>query len=172
MSGHFPSPVTAWSDMPSMTFKDDSHLVTFILKYSKTRDMVFVEWSEKLSVGMPEIDDQHKELINILNRLHAAMAEGKGKMVLKDTLADLADYTVTHFYTEERYMTRYRYPRLAEHKAEHEAFVAKVKQFQADFDAGKATMSIDLMKFIKDWLVTHITGTDMAMSAVITGAAK
>jgi hemerythrin len=134
--------------------------------------MVFVEWSEKLSVGMPEIDDQHKELISILNRLHAAMSEGKGKVVLKDTLADLADYTVTHFYTEERYMARYRYPKLAEHKAEHEAFVSKVKKFQLDFEAGNATMSIDLMKFIKDWLVTHITGTDMQMGAVITGAAK
>jgi hemerythrin len=129
--------------------------------------MPFVEWTEKLAVGIPEIDDQHKELINILNRLHSAMTEGKGKTVLKDTLADLADYTVTHFYTEERYMARYRYPKLAEHRVEHEAFVAKVKKFQNDFDAGHAAMSIDLMKFIKDWLVNHITITDIAMGRVV-----
>ena len=133
--------------------------------------MVFVEWSDKLSIGMPEIDDQHKELINILNRLHTAMAEGKGKAVLKDTLADLTDYTITHFYTEERYMTRYRYPQLAQHRVEHEAFVAKVKKFQEDFDAGNATISIELLRFIKNWLVNHISGTDMAMGKVLAHAA-
>ncbi|OPY31218.1 MAG: hypothetical protein A4E32_01668 [Methanomassiliicoccales archaeon PtaU1.Bin124] len=130
--------------------------------------MPFVEWSDKLSVGLPEIDDQHKELINILNRLHSAMVEGKGKVVLKDTLADLADYTVTHFYTEERYMTRYRYPQMGQHRLEHEAFVAKVKKFQEDFDAGNATITIELLRFIKEWLVNHISGTDMAMGHAIS----
>ena len=72
--------------------------------------MALFEWSEKYSVGIREIDDQHKKLIGLVARLQDAMREGKGKAVLDKVLAELIQYTRTHFAAEERIMQTNGYP--------------------------------------------------------------
>jgi hemerythrin len=88
--------------------------------------MAFIVWKGSLRVGVKEFDQQHQQLVLMLNCLHQAMSEGQGKAVLSGILTDIADYTVTHFKTEERYMQKYHYRDMSEHKGEHDQFVAKV----------------------------------------------
>lgn len=128
--------------------------------------MSLIEWSDDLSVGIHEIDDQHKKLIGLINGLHDAMKAGQAKQALEKTLNDLADYAVYHFRTEETYMKKFGYPEFASHKLLHSAFVKKVTDFQADFRAGKLGLSMDLMHFLRDWLTTHIKGTDRQYTAL------
>ncbi len=119
-----------------------------------------VEWSDALSVGVHEIDEQHKVLVNMINELHQAMRQRRAKEVLLDLVGKLAEYTVTHFGTEERLFDKYGYPDTPKHKEIHAKFVAKVKETEEQLRAGTATVSMDLMRFLKDWLVGHIQGTD------------
>jgi hemerythrin len=128
--------------------------------------MLLIQWSEDLSVGIHEIDDQHKKLIGLINGLHDAMKAGQAKESLKKTLAELAAYAVYHFQTEERYMEKFSFPGYPAHKMVHAAFVKKVSDFQAEYEAGKLGLSLELMHFLRDWLTNHIKGTDKHYTAL------
>lgn len=122
--------------------------------------MALMQWSADLSVGIAGIDRQHQQLIQMLNELNVAMLAGKGRDVYGKIVAGLITYTQTHFKAEERYFAEFGYPEAAAHKKEHDAFVAKVAQFKADIDAGRASLSVEVLRFLTGWLQTHIKGTD------------
>jgi hemerythrin len=122
--------------------------------------MAMIQWSDSLSVGVKEIDQQHQKLIRMINELNDAMGQGKGKDVLGRTLASMASYTASHFAFEEGYFEEYGYPDAAAHRKEHQAFLAKVTEFQRDFSSGRIGLSIQVMSFLSDWLRGHIQGTD------------
>lgn len=122
--------------------------------------MAFINWEDKYSVGVPSVDTQHKKLIQFTNDLHDAMSQGKGKEVIGRTLDSLVEYTKTHFQDEEKLMEKYKYPLLSAHHLEHMGFVKKVLEFQNQFAAGTATLTVPLMTFLKDWLINHILKTD------------
>lgn len=122
--------------------------------------MALITWEEKYSVNIKEIDEQHKNLVKMVNDLHEAMSVGKGKEVMGKVLQNLINYTASHFATEEKYMTMFNYPSYPQHKGEHDKFVKQVLDFQKDFNEGNKIISLDVMKFLKDWLLNHILGTD------------
>ncbi len=117
-------------------------------------------WNDKYIINVKEIDAQHKRLFEICDSLYIAMKSGKSKDVMGDILKNLIDYTANHFATEERLMTKHAYPDYLKHKKEHEQLVKQVINFQNDFQNGKATISVEIMNFLKDWLYKHILGTD------------
>jgi hemerythrin len=128
--------------------------------------MVLFTWSDDLSVRVNVIDDQHKKLVALINTLHDAMRAGEGKLVLDKTLNELAEYTVYHFQAEEKYMQQFHYPNYLQHKAQHDAFVKKVVDFKKDYDAGRLGLTLDLMKFLRDWVENHIKSTDKGYTAL------
>ncbi len=128
-----------------------------------------IEWDNSLSVGNIKIDSQHKTLVNLINTLNEAFAEGKTKEAIGKILNELANYTVTHFGDEERIMESGNYPDLANHKKIHVKFVETVKSTIQDFESGKAMVSKDLMIFLKEWLIEHIMGTDQKYSSYVKG---
>lgn len=122
--------------------------------------MAFLEWAEKYSVNIKTIDDQHKNLIGILNNLHDAMKVGKGKDVMGNVLSELIDYTVYHFKTEEDLFQKYGYPDFNRHKKEHNELAQKATDLKNSFDKSESIITIEVMNFLKDWLNNHIIGTD------------
>ena len=122
--------------------------------------MPIVSWSDNLSVKIKEVDDQHRQLIDQINVLHDAMKQRKGSEVVGSIIARLADYTQRHFMAEEQLFSKYGYIEAARHTREHNAFIDKVASFQKDFAAGRITLSMDVLTFLKEWLVTHIQTTD------------
>jgi hemerythrin len=122
--------------------------------------MAFFDWNDSYSVGVSEINTQHKKLVFLINDLNTAMAAGKGRDAVGSIVAELVKYTVDHFSTEERYFDKFKYADADTHKAEHKALVKKVADFQQNLAQGKAVLSIELMNFLKDWLINHIKGTD------------
>lgn len=122
--------------------------------------MPLIEWEEKLSVGVSEIDTQHKKLTDILNELNDAMKNGNGNKALKPILDGLVSYVSEHFSTEEMLMEKYDYTESFLHKKAHKEFVQKVKSFQKDFDSGKVLLTLDIQEFLKNWLVEHIMNID------------
>lgn len=122
--------------------------------------MAMVSWDDNFSVGVKELNDQHKKLIDLLNNLHDAMRVGKGKEILSTILKNLIDYTQVHFSAEEKYLVKYGYPDYAKHKTEHVQLVNKVLTFQKDFEKGNIMLSMEVVNFLKDWLSNHILIAD------------
>ncbi|MGV1100250.1 bacteriohemerythrin [Thiovibrio sp. JS02] len=122
--------------------------------------MALITWKNDYSVNVKEIDEQHKQLINMINELHDAMLAKKGKDALMSVLTKLANYCVSHFALEEKLMSSHGYPEFAAHKDVHNKMTDKVKSLMADVQAGKTTISIEVMNFLKNWLDKHIMGTD------------
>jgi methyl-accepting chemotaxis protein len=131
---------------------------------AKVAAKALMEWSPTLSVGHAEIDRQHQKLIEIANRLNAAMHAGQGRDVAGPILNELVDYTVNHFSFEEKLMEKHAYPERDRHTGEHKKLIAEVSQFKKQFDSSKASISIELMGFIRDWLVNHILKVDKELS--------
>lgn len=129
-------------------------------------------WSSKLQTSINEIDNQHKELVRLINLLHRAMRMQKGAGEVGGILKDLSEYTVFHFDYEEKLFKKYEYPEYRNHKKIHEDLVGQVVAFQNDFNNGKATITMDLMDFLTEWLKTHIMKTDMAYAPFLKDKMK
>jgi hemerythrin len=79
----------------------------------------------------------------------------------------LVQYTGTHFAHEERLMRTHEYPDLAAHRAEHEAMTAKVIEFQAEFKAGRAALSMEMLQELENSITGHIRSSDLQYSTFI-----
>ena len=122
-------------------------------------------WHEKFSVGIPEIDTQHKGLIRLINDLHAAMTTGQGKQAVGKILDDLVGYTQVHFRSEEDLLRQKKYSKLANHQGEHKKLTAQVVELQEKYRGGRLMLTVEVMQFLKNWLADHIMGHDHQYAA-------
>ena len=132
-----------------------------------------LQWEPRLAVGVPMIDQQHKELIQALNALLTAMASSQGKEQVAKLLEFLGQYTVSHFAAEEQIMARHRYPQAQQHQLEHEAFIGEFKKLAADFQKSGPTtgLAIKLNGKVCEWLRDHIAKSDTQLAAFVNGKA-
>ena len=133
--------------------------------------MSMFEWKPVYSVDHSEIDGQHKHLFQLADELGDALAGGKSKAAMGTILASLIDYTQRHFASEERLMQMHQYPEYAAHKKLHDDLTARVVEFQKNFVAGRTSMSVDLLHFLKDWLSHHIGESDKKIAAYLKAKA-
>lgn len=126
--------------------------------------MVLVKWTDEYSVGITEIDNQHKGLVIIINELFELMSAGKAKAKMNEIFDHLTDYTKKHFYTEELMLIKYAYKGLDEHKEEHKLFIEKLNGLKTDLKQGDITISLKTLNFLKDWLLNHILISDKKYS--------
>jgi len=119
--------------------------------------MGLVQWSEAYSVGVGNLDRHHQKLFDMLNRLHNAMIQGKGKDTVIGTVKEMADYARYHFDEEEKLMERIKYPGLNEQRNAHKKFMIKVDEYRKLADMGlEAFLSSGISTFLTDWLKNHI----------------
>ena len=126
-----------------------------------------VVWLEKYNTGIVEIDNQHRQIVDYLNQLGEARAIGSVKGV-RDVIAGIVDYTMSHFAFEEALMEQAEYPFAHAHKSVHETFIKRVGRFQERFDAGEA-ISEELHDVLKRWLINHIQRDDAAYVRQVSG---
>jgi hemerythrin len=125
---------------------------------------MLITWTNSLSVGITKIDEQHKILIGLINELSDAMKSGKSNHALEEILSKMFFYTEEHFKFEEMLFHQYNYPDKQIHMKEHKLFIAKTLEMKADFLNNKLAISVELLKFLKDWLEYHIKKTDKEYS--------
>jgi hemerythrin len=119
-----------------------------------------IEWTEELSVGIQEIDEQHKVLVGLVNDMHRAILEHHGSETAKEILGRLGDYTRIHFAVEESLMRIFDYPKYEEHKKQHEELIRQFKVYHEKVMSGSASISFQLLHFLKLWLSQHILESD------------
>jgi len=123
----------------------------------------FIEWSDTLSVGVKEIDDQHRSLVDMVNELNAAVHGGWGKEARQKVIDKLIDYTRVHFATEESLMSIADYPNSEAHKKQHEDLIVRVKEYLKQYAQNPDSSSYDLIFFLKRWLTEHIMRDDKSL---------
>jgi len=125
----------------------------------------WISWTSDLTIDVPEIDEQHQELIRQFNNLGEAVWDGKGREAIGDILRFLADYTVKHFRDEEILMSRLNYPDHASHKKAHDDLVAEVTEFIGKFDSGEVAshLVISVVDRLGQWTRQHIRLEDKAL---------
>ncbi len=125
--------------------------------------MPIAYWRDEYKTGNDVLDDQHKHLFKIVNTLHDAMLEGHGRDVLQKTLDELIAYTIEHFRIEEKLMESSHYPDYEEHKAKHDDLKSQVTVLLEKMKQQNNFLSIEVSKFLTNWLIHHIMGSDQKM---------
>jgi len=128
------------------------------------KNTTLVIWQDSYALGMEEIDEQHKMLFDIMNRLWAAILDNAEGRRLATILEDLERYTVLHFTEEETFMRSIGYPDFDDHVAYHRKFVRKLMDEKEAAHAGRP-VSLELIHFLRDWLVNHILVEDKRYAA-------
>ena len=122
------------------------------------------QWSDEYTLGIDEIDQQHRRLIEIADQIYQIMHDqwriDKYNQIL-EVLGELKEYTVYHFKSEEEYMAKIGYKKRFSHAMEHSAFVEKLNGLDLrDLDEKQDKYLLELLGFITDWVVNHIMTTD------------
>lgn len=120
----------------------------------------FIKWVPALETGVTLFDNQHKELVRIINNLYDSIRKNEGNHLLEKTLTELVEYTVFHFDAEEKAFAQYGYKEIHDHKKSHEKLKAAVGQFLENYKKGKEVIGFNLMTFLQDWLKNHIMHED------------
>lgn len=120
----------------------------------------FFPWTDDLSVRVPRMDDQHRVLLRLTNRVADLAASGASGSAIRTILGQLADYTRFHFAEEERFMEGLGYAELPAHRRIHASLVGEVVSLLGRLDAGEDVPIPGLLEFLKNWLIKHIQGED------------
>ncbi|MCK9200181.1 MAG: bacteriohemerythrin [Gallionella sp.] len=117
-------------------------------------------------VGVTEIDEQHRELVRLVNRLNGAIKNREGDDVLHKLFEDLLSFTAFHFATEHRLMEQYGYGEIARHDAEHIQLVNEAEHLKTGLSQGRELLAL---QSIKDWLLNHIQYADKPLGKFLVG---
>ena len=134
---------------------------------------MLVEWGERYATKIPLIDEQHKELINLTNRLFEACLQGdQTAQAFMDTVRGVADYINYHFSAEEKMLEKIKYPELAEHKKQHAILARQVLENIRLFEEGRKFIPNSFVRAMKDWILTHIAMIDKRYADYIVNLKK
>lgn len=127
-------------------------------------------WDRILSVGVDEIDDDHRRLLDLFNILNHSVTEGSTPEYLAAVLEELINCTAWHFSHEERLMLKHAYEGLAQHREEHRELIRSVRELQQKIlQAGIRVADEDLV-YLERWLTQHILTDDAKMGAYLAQA--
>jgi len=133
-----------------------------------------IEWRESLSIGIEEIDNQHKQLLSHFAQFLNACKSGKGIVELKILLGFLDGYVIKHFSEEEDIQRRHHYPGYATHKMEHESFVARLNSLKEEIHREGVELHhvIETNHMLLKWLIHHISTVDVQLGKFLKNSAS
>lgn len=125
----------------------------------------YLEWNSEYALGIPAMDDDHRELLDLCNRFLALIERGEPAPVLARSLEELILRTLAHFRAEEHVLDRHGYPALAIHVAEHERLLREAESLRQGLLAPPqadthARIIADTADFLRTWLLEHIRKND------------
>jgi len=124
--------------------------------------MDFIIWDQSFSVGVKLIDEQHKKLFGMINKLHKTVKNINSWEAepLENIILDLAAYVDFHFKTEEKYFAEFGYEKTEEHTAQHNFYEEKVRDFKRQYDERGEIVGGEVLVFLEDWIKGHIKVKD------------
>lgn len=129
-------------------------------------DNSLVRWSDGYNLGLAEIDEQHKSLVDLIGNIWQSIVNRSDPGITFALIGELETYTLAHFTAEETFMRVMNYPDFDAHKREHQSFIARIADEKSKAQKVGA-LSLDLMHFLRDWLINHILLSDKAYAAYL-----
>ncbi len=123
--------------------------------------MKIINWKDEFSVGVKELDDQHKKLIDMINHLIAEQSSLTDSATIADLLTKMTNYAQEHFRAEEYLMAEYGFDKKEQQVKQHQAFIDKTISFHSASDVGPNILSVALLDYLSTWLISHILTEDM-----------
>ncbi len=120
-----------------------------------------MKWQNRFATGIKKVDDEHKILIDMIDRLEKAISTGNDCEAARKVLYGLVDYVKIHFKNEEEVMKKIGFPDLNRHKIRHKHLVNEVASILMDLKCGKTWTVHELVGFLQHWLVDHIIEEDV-----------
>jgi hemerythrin len=122
--------------------------------------MAPIEWKDDYSVGIEAVDHEHREMIDLINKLHRELTAGAGGHTIESFLGDVYRGISAHFALEERFMRERGYDQLGEHKAAHEQLLDELRDIMEDYEADPAGGSERLSRALDAWFTVHFKTHD------------
>jgi len=126
--------------------------------------MPVIEWSDTYLLGIDQIDEHHRHLVTLLNNTYDVFVCHGQNVEIEKVIGELVNYAIYHFAAEEELMSRFSFGKAGEHLKEHDDFIQRIKAHQQDFYDGRSTLSLELIVFLKDWLLEHILESDKVLA--------
>lgn len=123
--------------------------------------MTSIEWRPEFAIGIPDVDHEHQELVNWINRALAALAQSaETQSTVTDLLGEIFAKVSAHFALEERVMKSRNYDRFSEHKADHERLLDVIREIMDDYEAGAGIPEGPFSARLSDWFSEHFRTHD------------
>ena len=122
-------------------------------------------WNESYSVGVQELDQQHKKLIMMINQVIVSGDDSGSSGLMSSLLTQMTRYAEIHFQAEEKYMLDFCFPEYGSHHREHMAFIRKTARFITTTISNEESILSDMFTYLNEWLIAHILKSDMQYKA-------
>ena len=129
--------------------------------------MTLLRWKDEYSVGIEAVDHEHKELIDLINRLHRELDAADARLTVPAFFGDLLAGISAHFALEERFMRDQAYERLAPHKEDHERLLDELREIMDAFEQSEEIDSVELTRRLDPWFTRHFRTHDAELHHAI-----
>lgn len=144
----------------------DPHEV-LALPQPPVRPDAWLQWDAALNIGIDVIDEHHRFLFDLTNDLYDTVAGRRGAREVARALAALDLYAKVHFRAEEQMMAHYGYAELDQQKRQHDGFEAQLKEFHELLWINPLTTQLEVLDFLRRWLVDHIARQDAKLRTLV-----
>lgn len=131
-----------------------------------------VQFDEEHLFGVPAIDEEHRQLMEITNELYRAIKSDTDQAMLDRTFKHLKGYSEEHFNKEDAFMQRTNYPAAAEHKRHHAEFIQRLENLFVAYRGGDKTAGMDLLALLGNWWRNHMEHDDSKLAQFIRSNAR
>ncbi|GBE44688.1 MAG TPA: bacteriohemerythrin [Rhizobiales bacterium] len=123
--------------------------------------MVLIEWREEFNTGVSEVDHEHREIVDLINELHAAIGKDASRESAGRFLGEVFAKISAHFALEETVMRKHNYDEYADHKSDHEKLLDDLRDIMDDVEEGAGgDYETALAESVRDWFVNHFKTKD------------
>jgi len=122
--------------------------------------MALLQWKDQYSVGIEAVDHEHRELIDLINKLHDEMSAHAGAAAIEAFFGDLFKAISAHFALEERFMRERKYDEFIQHKRDHERLLDEIRDIMDDFAEREEVMEAELAPRLEAWFGRHFETHD------------
>ena len=122
--------------------------------------MVLIEWKDEFCVGIPDVDHEHQEIINLINNLHDAMGGENATLSVMDFLGEIYSHVSAHFALEEKIMRTHKYDQYTEHKADHERLLDELRDIMDDYEENAYFSDKEFAGQVERWFTDHFKTKD------------
>lgn len=120
--------------------------------------MALVEWKDDFALGVEEIDEEHKEMIQLINEAYSHLHDSK--LTMGDFLGEIYTKIAAHFALEENLMREKNYDEYEEHKADHERLLDVIRDLMDDFEDDEIVDEEAFASSLRDWFTEHFKTRD------------